>query len=93
MSKKQLTIVELRDKIGLLNTEKQGIFDKMKAEGRKADENEEKRLAEIVTDIADWPRLGINNVRWLTPNILGEDCWLRLSAQRSLARLVTRWRG
>ncbi|RGR27391.1 phage major capsid protein [Parabacteroides distasonis] len=53
MSKKQLTIVELRDKIGLLNTEKQGIFDKMKAEGRKADENEEKRLAEIVTDIAD----------------------------------------
>lgn len=53
MSKKQLTIVELRDKIGLLNTEKQGIFDKMKAEGRKADENEEKRLAEIATDIAD----------------------------------------
>lgn len=53
MKKNEVTIVELRDRIGLLNKEKEGIFEKMKSESRKANEGEEKRLAEITAEVAN----------------------------------------
>lgn len=53
MAKKEMTIVELKDKLGKLNEERQGIFDALKKETRKANENEEKRLGEIASEVAE----------------------------------------
>lgn len=53
MAKKEVTTVELKDKLGLLKGERQGIFDALKKEQRKANENEEKRLGEIASEVAE----------------------------------------
>lgn len=53
MAKKEVTTVELKDKLGLLNEERQGIFETLKKEQRKANENEEKRLGEIASEVAE----------------------------------------
>lgn len=53
MAKKEMTIVELKDKLGLLSEERKGIFDKLKIEGRKTTTDEEKRLGEIVSEVAE----------------------------------------
>lgn len=50
---KEVTIVELKDKLGLLNEERKGIFDGLKKESRKANESEEKRLGEIASEVAE----------------------------------------
>ena len=50
---KEVTIVELKDKLGLLNEERKGIFSGLKKESRKANESEEKRLGEIASEVAE----------------------------------------
>lgn len=48
-----MTIVELKDKLGLLNEERKGIFETLKTESRKANGGEEKRLGEIASEVAE----------------------------------------
>lgn len=53
MAKKEVTIVELKDKLGLLSEERKNIFEGLKKEQRKANDNEEKRLGEIASEVAE----------------------------------------
>ena len=53
MRKNEISIAEYRDKRGLLAAEKEGILSKIKAESRKASEDEERRLGEIAGEIAN----------------------------------------
>ena len=53
MAKKEMTITELKDKLGVLQEERNGIFEKLKTESRKANADEEKRLGEIASEVAE----------------------------------------
>ena len=53
MKKKEMTITELKDQIGVLHEERNAIFDTIKKESRKANEAEEKRLGEIASEVAE----------------------------------------
>ena len=53
MAKKEMTITEMKDNLGKLQEERQGIFDTLKKESRKANETEEKRLGEIASEVAE----------------------------------------
>lgn len=53
MAKKEMTITELKDKIGVLQEERSSIVNKIKEESRKLNEQEEKRMGEIASEIAD----------------------------------------
>lgn len=53
MAKKEMNITELKDKLGVLQEERNGIFEKLKAESRKANADEEKRLGEIASEVAE----------------------------------------
>ena len=53
MAKKEMTITEMKDNLGKLQEERQGIFDTLKKESRKANEQEEKRLGEIAAEVAE----------------------------------------
>lgn len=50
---KEVTLVELKDKLGLLNEERKGIFAGLAKESRRANEGEEKRLGEIASEVAE----------------------------------------
>ena len=53
MKKKEMTITELKDQIGVLHEERNAIFETIKKESRKANEAEEKRLGEIASEVAE----------------------------------------
>ncbi|WP_281818049.1 phage major capsid protein [Parabacteroides goldsteinii] len=50
---KEVTLVELKDKLGLLNEERKDIFAGLAKESRRANEGEEKRLGEIASEVAE----------------------------------------
>lgn len=53
MKKKEMTITELKDQLGVWQEERNAIFETIKKESRKANEQEEKRLGEIAAEVAE----------------------------------------
>ena len=53
MAKKGQTVTELRDRLGVLHEERNGILETLKKEVRKANADEEKRMGEIASEVAD----------------------------------------
>ncbi len=53
MAKKEMTVTELKDKLGVLSEERKNIFAGLQKEQRKASEQEEKRLGEIAYEVAE----------------------------------------
>nr|DAT47307.1 MAG TPA: major capsid protein [Caudoviricetes sp.] len=53
MAKKEMTVTELKDKLGVLSEERKNIFAGLQKEQRKASEQEEKRLGEIAAETAE----------------------------------------
>ena len=53
MKKKEMTMTEWKDRLGVLQEERNTLFETIKKESRKANEAEEKRLGEIASEVAE----------------------------------------
>lgn len=53
MVKKEKTVTELRDQLGVMREEREKILDTLKNEVRKANADEEKRMGEIASEVAE----------------------------------------